>query len=62
MIVALPMQFVCRTDCRGLCPQCGQNLNETTCNCQAPSIDPRLAVLGKLLLKEEESPEKKGVG
>ena len=40
VILAAPMQPVCREDCLGLCPQCGQNLNERRCGCppeQAPS-------------------------
>jgi uncharacterized protein len=45
---------ICRPDCRGLCPICGQNLNVGTCNCQTVRIDPRLAVLAKLLETKEE--------
>ena len=40
VILAAPMQPVCREDCPGLCPQCGQNLNERRCDCppaQSPS-------------------------
>ncbi len=40
VILAAPMQPICREDCLGLCPQCGQNLNERRCGCppaQAPS-------------------------
>lgn len=40
MILAAPMQSLCREDCLGLCPQCGQNLNERRCDCppaQTPS-------------------------
>jgi uncharacterized protein len=33
VILSVPMKIVCRTDCRGLCPVCGANLNLTTCNC-----------------------------
>jgi uncharacterized protein len=32
-LAALPIKPVCRPDCAGLCPQCGANLNETTCTC-----------------------------
>ena len=39
---------LCRDDCKGLCPQCGHNLNEGPCKCAAP-IDPRLAALARLL-------------
>ena len=41
---------LCREDCKGLCPQCGANLNEGPCNCKK-EVDPRLAALGQLLDK-----------
>jgi uncharacterized protein len=43
--LALPMKPLCRDDCRGLCPQCGMNLNTGTCNCSPVWEDPRLAAL-----------------
>ena len=42
--LALPGKFLCREDCKGLCSECGANLNESSCNCQKP-IDPRWAAL-----------------
>ena len=45
VILSIPMQPRCRDDCRGLCAQCGVNLNLETCNCHSETIDPRLAVL-----------------
>jgi len=50
VIMALPMQPVCRADCQGLCPHCGANLNDEACRCPGDDIDPRLAVLKKLKL------------
>lgn len=47
LLLALPMKWLCRVDCRGLCPHCGQNLNEGRCQCQGKTIDPRLATLGQ---------------
>lgn len=52
LIVTLPMQPLCRPDCKGLCPVCGQNLNEGTCHCQVEDIDPRWAVLASLISSE----------
>ena len=49
ILLALPMHSLCRPDCRGLCPNCGQNLNEGQCTCSTEDIDPRLADLRKLL-------------
>ena len=49
LLLSLPMSALCRTDCRGLCPDCGANLNEGPCGCQHEEVDPRLAVLQGLL-------------
>jgi uncharacterized protein len=46
--LALPMKPLCREDCRGLCPQCGTNLNSGTCDCAPGWTDPRLAPLEEL--------------
>lgn len=50
LILALPMQPLCRADCKGICPTCGADLNEEPCACQPPK-DPRWAKLEELLLK-----------
>lgn len=42
-------QFLCRADCKGLCPVCGKNLNEGPCRCGGFDIDPRLEILQQLL-------------
>lgn len=41
--------FLCRDDCKGLCPNCGANLNEAPCDCDLSGVDPRLAQLRNLL-------------
>ena len=41
LILSLPMKPLCSKDCRGLCPTCGLNLNEQTCNCIKDTVDPR---------------------
>ena len=40
----LPSKFLCREDCKGVCPQCGTNLNESSCDCKKP-VDPRFEAL-----------------
>lgn len=45
----LPLRGLCDNNCQGLCPICGKNRNLEKCNCKEESIDPRLAVLSKLL-------------
>ena len=47
VLLASPVKLICREDCKGLCPQCGTNLNVETCNCQQPG-DPRWAALSEL--------------
>ena len=51
IILGVPMRPLCRSDCLGLCPACGQNLNERKCTCQRDEIDPRLAKLKEFLGK-----------
>ena len=51
-ILAVPMHALCSSDCKGLCPQCGQNWNESACDCHTETGDPRLSVLRELLLNE----------
>ena len=48
LILALPSRALCREDCRGLCPDCGTNLNFHRCDCERQARDPRLAVLRTL--------------
>ena len=48
IILALPTRPLCRDACKGLCPQCGVDLNMQTCGCATVSGDPRLAVLKTL--------------
>lgn len=54
ILLELPLAPLCRTDCRGLCPRCGANLNEEDCGCETSEIDPRWAALGALHLTDLE--------
>src|SRR5215472_7068561 len=45
VLLALPLKVTCREDCRGLCPQCGKNLNQEQCSCSTEIEDPRWAAL-----------------
>jgi len=49
LLLVLPMSPLCDPHCRGLCPNCGANLNEGPCDCQREESDPRLAALRELL-------------
>jgi len=45
VLLALPLKVTCRADCKGLCPQCGKNLNQEQCACSRELEDPRWAAL-----------------
>jgi uncharacterized protein len=56
-LAAVPMQPVCRDgECRGLCGQCGADLNQGPCGCDDEEIDPRLAGLGELAKRKASGP------
>lgn len=48
VLLAVPEFVNCDDACRGFCPQCGANLNETTCECRTEGEDPRWAALRRL--------------
>jgi uncharacterized protein len=50
VLLALPMQRVCREDCKGICPVCGKNRNETPCDCRVEGADGRWGALRNLEL------------
>ncbi len=49
MVLHLPIKALCSEDCRGLCPDCGMNLNHGSCDCNRKTLNPQFAKL-KLLL------------
>ena len=51
VLLNLPHYPVCASDCKGLCPQCGRNLNDGPCGCTAPRDDARWSGLNDLKLK-----------
>lgn len=52
LVIGLPPKVLCHAECKGICPQCGQNLNQADCDCSLDDVDPRLAVLMDLLKKD----------
>ncbi|MBO5059489.1 MAG: DUF177 domain-containing protein [Clostridia bacterium] len=42
-------KYLCSEDCKGLCPHCGVNLNETSCSCEKDIIDPRWEKLAEIM-------------
>lgn len=51
MLLAIPINPICQPDCKGLCPVCGENLNETHCDHGQDEVDSRLSTLKTLLDK-----------
>jgi uncharacterized protein len=48
ILLAVPARTLCREDCKGICPQCGIDLNTEECSCTPNDIDPRWAALKNL--------------
>lgn len=46
-------KYLCKEDCRGLCPECGADLNEGDCGCDTDTIDPRWAGLLDIMKNNE---------
>ncbi len=51
VLLNMPMQRVCREDCKGICPVCGQNRNLLNCGCEAKLVDDRWSALKKVQVK-----------
>ena len=54
-VLAMPMKPLCSEACRGLCVECGTNLNKGQCDCAPRWEDPRLTALKSLLPREKEN-------
>ena len=48
VLLAVPIKLLCQEACKGLCPQCGRNLNRESCDCAVPQSDARWAALKDL--------------
>lgn len=48
LMIELPMKILCREDCAGFCPGCGNNLNDQECRCETAATDPRWDKLKQL--------------
>jgi len=55
VLLAVPVQPLCREDCRGLCPRCGIDRNRENCHCEAETRVSPFAVLRSLRKGEGES-------
>jgi uncharacterized protein len=53
VVLAFPASTICREDCRGICSQCGADLNKGGCRCADDDVDPRWAGLDAIQHDEE---------
>ena len=57
LFTLLPMNVLCKEDCKGICKVCGTNLNMSTCECDQTVPDPRMAVFGDLFKQINSTPD-----
>jgi uncharacterized protein len=54
ILLQIPIKPLCKEDCKGFCPHCGNNLNVASCGCKSETFDERLAVLEKFKVQQEK--------
>ncbi len=54
ILINWPAKILCKEDCKGVCPVCGQNLNMRECGCDTFVPDPRMAVLKDIFNANKE--------
>ena len=54
VLMQWPLKVLCSKTCKGICSQCGQNLNHGTCGCEKESLDPRMAAVRDIFSKFKE--------
>ena len=54
ILIHWPLRVLCKEDCRGICPKCGKDWNEGSCDCDQSSTDPRMAVISDIFSKFKE--------
>ncbi|HJT67889.1 MAG TPA: DUF177 domain-containing protein [Pyrinomonadaceae bacterium] len=48
ILLAVPTRTLCRPECKGICPECGNDKNTGDCACETKDVDPRWAALRNL--------------
>ena len=54
VLMSWPQKVLCREDCKGICSQCGKNLNDGPCGCVEEPKDPRMAAISDIFSKFKE--------
>ena len=54
VLMSWPLKVLCKDDCKGICSQCGKNLNKGPCGCTEEPKDPRMAAISDIFRKFKE--------
>lgn len=54
VVMALPVKPLCHATCKGLCPQCGADLNDGACDCHEQVMDGKFAALKNFKVKKKD--------
>ncbi|MDC7287072.1 DUF177 domain-containing protein [Blautia schinkii] len=54
VLMSWPLKVLCKEDCKGICSQCGKNLNNGPCGCVEEPKDPRMAAISDIFSKFKE--------
>lgn len=54
VLMGWPLKVLCKEDCKGICSQCGKNLNDGPCGCVDEPKDPRMAAISDIFSKFKE--------
>ena len=54
VLMSWPLKVLCKEDCKGMCSQCGKNLNDGPCECVEEPKDPRMAAISDIFRKFKE--------
>lgn len=54
VLMSWPLKVLCSPDCKGICSQCGKNLNDGPCDCKDEPKDPRMAAISDIFSKFKE--------
>ena len=51
VLMSWPLKVLCKENCKGICSQCGKNLNDGPCGCVEEPKDPRMAAISDIFSK-----------
>ena len=54
VLMSWPLKVLCKENCKGICSQCGKNLNDGPCGCVEEPKDPRMAAISDIFSKFKE--------